>query len=80
MCAGLCIDSCSTLSLPRPTFPGEERLAIVLGQDVDWSEGGIPPVMKITFPERSGMSVDGLKETPLPRRDNPNGILRSFLV
>lgn len=35
----------------------------------------VPPVIKITFPSREGMSVEGLKEMLLPKRGYPNGIL-----
>jgi hypothetical protein len=30
--------------------------------------------MKISFPVRDGMSAEGLKETPPPKRGNPKGI------
>jgi len=61
---GLCCASCRADSLPRPTLPGESGVRM----GFQWLLGGrgeVPPVMKITFPERSGMSFEGVKDTLL---------------
>ena len=33
--------------------------------------------MKITLPAREGISVEGVKETPPPKSEKPNGIFAS---
>lgn len=59
---GECLDSWRVLSAPRPAVPDILLVQMfVLLCFGDGLSGCVPPVMRMTFPDRLGMSLLGLK-------------------
>lgn len=57
MCFGLCCARCRIDSFPSPVFPDIPcRFSIILS---DLFNLDLPPVIRMTFPERSGISFEG---------------------